>query len=205
MVRHLVLFLVPEEDFLVSHKFWQVIDRLHNIEALSLIRARWNYDRWQQDKDQFVNLFQNIVSLDLSLCEYDTEDHFLSFISAFPSLAELSLNDTTWCDDWVSSSWTPPPIADTPGKQVRSLKVDGDLDGSLDFLGFIAKWFAQLLNVTTHGVALDWQAEYPPEAFPVLLRGVGRSLAYLKINVIHESPLDLSSSGYLEYSIAKLN
>ncbi len=192
MVRHLRLTLLPRVTVFVARpKVWQVLNRLHHVDTLMVCQGSWNYG--QPDKVQFVDVFRNVVSLDLFWCDYESPDNFLAFISGFPSLTKLHLFDTFWQGN-KSWDWTP-STADPPGKQIHTFIISGDCEFNedWDFLRFLAKWFSLLSDVTTHDITLNWRAQFPFEALSLLLCGLGTSLAHLRVNMIYQ-PLSFLSS-----------
>lgn len=145
------------------------------MQKLTLIGAHWDYG--EQDERSFASLFSPVTTLKLRRCQYHSLSNFVNFISVFPSLRELELDEITWDRDSDLVS-LPTHLS---GQGLRRLTISGS---DLGFVAPVGRWLKGLSRDSLRDFRLSWENTAPEgeKSLKSLLECLRSSLVHLDIN-----------------------
>lgn len=174
-LTHQLILTFPTRPGFPTDLWWDVISKFTNVQRLTLREACWTYT--DEEKLSFSSLFNRVTSLKLQRCQYQNLSNFLDFISVFPSLRELELDEITWDRD----SDTEMLPSQLPGRGLRRLIIAGN---GLAFVAPVGRWLKALQGDKLREFTLSWENTAPggEKALKSLLESLSSCLVHLDIN-----------------------
>ncbi|GJE99472.1 hypothetical protein PsYK624_157360 [Phanerochaete sordida] len=178
---------------------WAILSRLTRITHLSIVDMCWAYC-YAEDRALLRSAFAQVTHLTLGLCRWRHVEDFLSFLSAFPNVATLILEDpTTLSEEQMDLAVFPRQIVGAiPGAALCKLEFawtrSSFLSQSASLLAdpnlreLVGLWLSHLSSIVPNGLDVQWTSFTGWLGFPEYIRAMGPVLTDLKIMMVfHDS------------------